>query len=531
MRRRIAAAGYILVAALFLSAGQDAPASKAVLLDYARASWNPGQIDIVAIPKPFNMVYEEDDAAFDGWKSHLPIGGVYELRVHRGTDHYLPYDYDSRVPIVLFGRPYIKPGAGDGPASLRDIVPSLCRILGIPVLPHAKGRVLADALDAVGTRHPKVILMFVVDQGGWAYLNAHPRDTPFVSGLMTRGYVYRNARIDHGPASTSVSHAVLGTGALPLLSGVFDNKPYAAGWGRSLEIYAGATESAIDTSQLRQPTLADVWDAAAGNAARVLVYSSASRAAVGLAGHGGDYAGGDKDFVFWYGGTPARFETDDRIYTLPPGVAGLRFEDYAAVNADDPDWRDQPLLDPTFKFGANLRRASPGFARMEGDAVETALRSVGGWGSDAVTDLIFLNFKGTDYAGHYMGSESRESGRTLREIDRQIERIFNDVTAMCGGDLVTVVTADHGVAPLTELSGGIGLYKDDLARAIDDRFSRPGDARRVVLRVYRNGLALDVGLLADRGFSLDKVKVFLRDFKVGGRTFFEAVYAGDDLRH
>jgi hypothetical protein len=60
--------------------------------------------------------------------------------------HGTPYDYDRRVPLVLFGAA-VRPGRYSEPASPADIAPTLARLAGVR-LPAAEGRVLAEALDA-----------------------------------------------------------------------------------------------------------------------------------------------------------------------------------------------------------------------------------------------------------------------------------------------------------------------------------------------------------------------------------------------
>lgn len=513
------------------AAGETVRAPAGMLRSYALASFVPGRIDIIAIPKAFNMILEEEDIAFDGWKSHIPEEGRYELVSHRGTDHYLPWDYDAHVPIVLYGRGRIGSGRSASRASLRDIVPTLCRLLGLPAPPSACGIALGEAFQKSSAGPPRLILMFVLDQGGWSYLNAHPGHYPFLSSLMDRGFVFTEARIDHGPASTAVSHAVLGTGGFPRDHGVTDNKPFWPALNRTLEIYAGP--QGLDPLQLWLPTLADLWDLWTRNQAEVFAYSSASRAAVGLAGHGAAYQGGDKDIVFWYSTKARVFETSADQFRMPDGLPALRSGDYRSLNGGDPLWRRQEGL---FKNGQTYDKVwigSPGFAKFEGEAVVKALRAdaqLAQMGRDSVADLAFINFKATDYAGHYMGAESLESRRTLAEVDRQMKVVFDLLQDRTGGDMVTIVTADHGVAPLVELSGGVQLWEDDLARDLQARLGGGPAGRPVVRRVFRNGLSLDVQALGAAGFSLNDVKAFLSDYAVGGRRFFEAVFSREELQ-
>ena len=61
------------------------------------------------------------------------------------TSHGSGYAYDTHVPLLLMGKG-IAPGEYLQPASPADIAPTLAYLAGI-TLPHASGRVLAEALD------------------------------------------------------------------------------------------------------------------------------------------------------------------------------------------------------------------------------------------------------------------------------------------------------------------------------------------------------------------------------------------------
>jgi predicted AlkP superfamily pyrophosphatase or phosphodiesterase len=74
-------------------------------------------------------------------KPYWPLGG---RAVGEAGSHGAPYDYDQRVPIILFGSG-IKPGRYERPATPADIAPTLARVAGAK-MSKAEGRVLAEAL-------------------------------------------------------------------------------------------------------------------------------------------------------------------------------------------------------------------------------------------------------------------------------------------------------------------------------------------------------------------------------------------------
>jgi predicted AlkP superfamily pyrophosphatase or phosphodiesterase len=68
----------------------------------------------------------------------------YFLTRAAGTTHGTPYDYDVRVPVVLFGS-HIRTGQYDQAASPVDLVPSLASMTGV-ILKQTNGRVLSEAI-------------------------------------------------------------------------------------------------------------------------------------------------------------------------------------------------------------------------------------------------------------------------------------------------------------------------------------------------------------------------------------------------
>ena len=60
--------------------------------------------------------------------------------------HGSPWPYDSRIPLLLHGRTFVKAGEYSRPAGQVDIAPTLAALLRITQPPNATGRVLIEAL-------------------------------------------------------------------------------------------------------------------------------------------------------------------------------------------------------------------------------------------------------------------------------------------------------------------------------------------------------------------------------------------------
>jgi len=95
----------------------------------ALASYRPDRSgDFIVFPRPGWLFVAEDGSAQPG----------------EATSHGLPYVYDQRVPVVLYGAG-IKPGEYLRAATPADIAPTLGFLVDV-ILPRPDGDVLVDAL-------------------------------------------------------------------------------------------------------------------------------------------------------------------------------------------------------------------------------------------------------------------------------------------------------------------------------------------------------------------------------------------------
>jgi hypothetical protein len=75
-----------------------------------------------------------------------------------------------------------------------------------------------------------------------------------------------------------------------------------------------------------------------------------------------------------------------------------------------------------------------------------------GLGRDTVTDLLGISFSANDRVGHGYGPDSHEVMDVTIRLDRTLGRLFGFLDRTVGlANLVIVLTADHGVAPLPEV--------------------------------------------------------------------------------
>ncbi len=102
--------------------GATGPSRTAILMKRAWNAQLSGELTIVAKP-------------------HWIIGGG-----SGGTSHGTPYNYDSNVPFMIMGKPWIRPGYYGQYAEVVDLAPTLAHLLRIGKPSASVGRVLVETL-------------------------------------------------------------------------------------------------------------------------------------------------------------------------------------------------------------------------------------------------------------------------------------------------------------------------------------------------------------------------------------------------
>ncbi len=76
----------------------------------------------------------------------MGVPPIYTVGKPSGTDHASPYQYDTHVPLALYGVPF-QPGTYRSHSEPVDLAVTLASLLGINAPTHAVGRVLVEALQ------------------------------------------------------------------------------------------------------------------------------------------------------------------------------------------------------------------------------------------------------------------------------------------------------------------------------------------------------------------------------------------------
>ncbi|MFZ1985123.1 MAG: alkaline phosphatase family protein [Desulfatitalea sp.] len=366
--------------------------------------------------------------------------------------------------------------------------------------------------------------------------------------LLGHGTSYPNARLSYAESSTSVSHATIGTGATPGIHGIVGNN-IRVGDAFPLAFNDNPRHS-MEMFNLLTPTLADVMDLALDNRPVVISMSAYGRAALGMGGHGAAFdPGSDHDMVIklardtglpytnaeyfqlpeslkYSSGNPIRIDqwlaanygidihttqwTQDTVIVdhgpfaprhggsitgpqgeFPDGTA-FTFSHPLVTAGKTPPTSTQQLWDGTFPDNSYFEEAmnTPFYTLWAVDMLLRAMASEG-VGRDAISDLVYFNFKCLDKIGHRYGVNSPEIYTYLYTVDYCLKKIkcFLDRTA--GPDrYVMVVVADHGAHNAYD---DRILYSYDLFDAIEEAFGA-----NVILNDPRDGAPFDDMIYLDR---------------------------------
>jgi hypothetical protein len=394
--------------------------------------------------------------------------------VHTG-----PWDYLVRVPLVFYGPGVVEHGAPvQRDATVADIAPTLAEMIGFR--DHRwDGRALPEV--AAVDRRPRVIVVVVLDGVGRNVLEIHEGAAPFLTEIRSRGIDYPRATVGSSPSNTPPIHTTIGTGVFPRRHGIPHVQMRAAD-----ESFVDPFEG-NDGASIRVPTLADLYDVAVGNRAEIGLAATVSWH-LGMIGHGSAFPGGDADKVVLLNDRGEQYGAAS-LYDLVPvaePVALGRLIDRvdARDGTRDGAWRGEDLDD-----GA-VRQMSPAFVEYEQLMLERLLRT-GSFGRDEITDLVFVNMKAADAAGHRWGTTSGRVRALVRSEDSAVHATARFLEGSVGkGNWLLVVTADHGQTPYPEESGAWPIRGHELNGDLRDEFGAAAIQRSTTAGVFLSDRSL-----------------------------------------
>ncbi len=469
-------------------------------------------------------------------------GNLVKLRVGR-ISHSTAYDYDVNIPLVFSGKWFDAGQFGD-PVYQQHIAPTLAKLLGVSAPSGVEVPPLPVRTDI--QPKPEIVVVAVIDQGGMNLLTAHRSAAPRIHALMQKSANYTNAQVGHLDAHTAVGHMAIGTGAFPVKSSVIGNTFFSMERKEGKEklnkseIYATKDESRVSPEELKSESLADVLNVVNKGRSVIVSQSYALRAVIGMAGHGSLLSSSDiaaavrgGNFAYWLDAGKSRWITDTRYYSLPAAAKAseplLQFMKYYPQGYQGYQIRDTKSAFENW----GVMMATPAETQLEGELLRAVITQeiIGKKrDKDGFADLVYVTFKSADAVGHHFGFHSLEARETLAEIDSQIGKLEDFLKQHYGDNYVLVLTADHGCAPLSEITGGARLTVEEVIAEIDKLLPAEIAANESLVTFMTVGqVSLNKKLMAAHNITLEQVRERIMAIKPEGKKFFKDILTRRDL--
>jgi predicted AlkP superfamily pyrophosphatase or phosphodiesterase len=311
---------------------------------------------------------------------------------------------------------------------------------------------------------PKLIVALAIDQFRYDYLVRFRGDYHYgLARLLDQGAVFTNAHHEFFPTVTAIGHTTFMTGASPSVTGIIANEWYDRGSKATVTSVSdpstktlGGVPGAIGSSPRR--LLVDTFPdelRLAGMASKIIGISIKDRSAILPAGHMADAA-------YWFDSDSNHFVTSSYyMKELPEWVKttndGRPVAKYQGVSWFPVDAQpgDQPLCSMVagteVRFCGGIEATAFGNELLE-DFAERAIVNEKLGQHDKI-DVLALSLSSNDYVGHAVGPDAAEVRDISIRTDRLLGKLFDLVDAQAGkGNVLVVMTADHGVAPVPEVN-------------------------------------------------------------------------------
>jgi Type I phosphodiesterase / nucleotide pyrophosphatase len=432
--------------------------------------------------------------------------------------HSGPWPYLQDVPLFFYGPGIIPPvGVVERPATLADVAPTESKMLGFDRFHPSDGVPLPEV--PAPAKPPPLIVTLVWDAGGDSVLDSYPKDWPVLRSLIPHGIWFEHASVGSSPSITPATHATIGTGDFPMRTGQVDAE---------FRIGPDLTRAgALGPVLLMEPTLADLYDRAMGNAPIVGDLASVTWH-LNMMGHGSLWGGGDKDIAvlrtpagggnegaegtIWnlQGKNAAYYTFPAYVNDLPPLSAYTDAVD-RADGALDGKWRDNSIAQ--YEDGWATPARIPYQTRMVEEVIERE-----GFGADEVPDLLFINYKAIDHVSHIWSVNSPEMIDTLRWQDAGLRELVDALNREVGsGRWVMVLTADHGAQFDPKVSGAFQVTPGQLEGDLREAFPSKGQGD-VIQAVRTSMVYVNEDAMRDSGYTLNQIAAFVLHYTKGQAT-------------
>lgn len=427
------------------------------------------------------------------------------------TRHSTPWPYTQEVPLVLYGPGFIKKGVTvERGVTVADIAPTFADLLHFDGWPKEReGEPLREALLPENERNgtPKLIFTLVWDGGGDNALDYWPDRWPNLAKLMGNGTNFTEATVGSSPSITPAIHATIGTGVFPSTHGLSDTRIRVK--GEMLDAWEKTSPRF-----LRVKTLADLYDAAMGNAPLVGMLARDSWH-LGMIGHGAYLPEGDHDIAVMDQLGGIEFRTNPDYYSMPEYMKGTEGLTEAVDEMDARDGKKDGLwLGNTVLPYDGLVRFTPAWSIYQTKRIDQLLENEG-FGTDDVPDLFYTNYKAIDLAGHHWNMIEPEMGENIEAADDQIPLLLRELNKTVGkGNYVIAMTADHGMTPLPTYTKGWSIELQDMTEDIEKKFDKVTPNIPLIRSNRGYQIMLNHNELKRNDITAEDVAAFVADYRI-----------------
>jgi len=347
---------------------------------------------------------------------------------------------------------------------------------------------------------PKLVVLIAVDQLRFDYFTRFGGE--FKGGLKKlweNGAVFTQAYYEHMPTVTAVGHSIMLTGAMPSASGIVGNEWLDRDSGKQVTSVSdtGVKTLGVESRQGASPhrllvsTVGDELKMSGKGKTKVVGVSIKDRSAILPAGRMADGA-------YWFDKPSGNFISSTWYFDDLPVWVKL-FNEKKAID----QWKGTDGYD-------KMSESDHGNDVVELFA-EAAIEGEN-LGRNGGTDLLSMSFSANDTVGHSKGPDAPEVKAITIHTDKVLAKFFGYLDKRVGmSNVLVVLTADHGVAPMPEvmqgrrMPGGRMTEKtvlDAVTKALNEKY---GEAKWVL---GKSGPApyLDHKLIEDSKLELAEVQ-------------------------
>lgn len=380
---------------------------------------------------------------------------------------------------------------------------------------------------------PKLVVVISIDQMRGDYYDLLIKPSNFQGGferLYSQGNVYNETHHRHAVTTTAAGHATLATGFVPRNNGIVNNTVYNRALGFShyciwdtTVLYVGIDScdlNLVSADNLKKPTLGD-YVKQADKQSKSYSIALKDRASILMGGKNANRA-------FWFDAKSTQMvSTDYYAESFPTWAKNFKANQrFAQALVYGWNYEEKPtpqFTHPNDSFEQECGTFHPWFphsvSSMDTQRVRENQEGAFMWntpygdafvldfaqeliaqeklGTDEHTDILTVGLSAADIIGHQFGPNSKEVLDYYDKLDDFLEEFIVSLEKSIGREnLLIVLTADHGVAPLPEVLAERGQdaqrisktqYDLDISQIDSQLMLEYGVDEHTILRANYNG--------------------------------------------